>query len=254
MEAVGAFSAVLTIATEFSRMYKRLRRCVRSLRHAKDEIKGILDDTETFAELLHMFYETVTNADLADEGLSAKIKASKLGQRIAESGKANLRKIEDILLKVEPLRSDKAYSSVAHWVARWRWSVWKEDLTPIRASFSSIKSSAHLLMSMLLFQNLVQKLAKLQAENVAISEQSLEQMLVLLFRDSCLRCPVLIVVPQISVQKSNQGLKFSLQKGPAAVSTLTIANKPARHYEYQCGNRRSSAALSANPHRGSRRN
>jgi len=169
-------------------MYKRLRRCIRSLRYAKDEIKIIRDEAVMVAQLLHMFYDTVTNPDLADEGLSAKIKTSNIGKLITESGKGILRKIDDLLHKVEPLRADKAYSQIQKLIARLRWLSRKEEWTPIQVSLNSIKLNAQLLMSMLSFQHRFQKLRKLKMENMAISKEHLKQMSALAFQDLLLHC------------------------------------------------------------------
>lgn len=74
-----------------------------------------------------MFHRTVTDTRLADEVLSAEIKASKIAQGIVSSGKAALIKIKDILDEVKPLRADKAYPALAQWIARWKWSTRKEE-------------------------------------------------------------------------------------------------------------------------------
>ncbi|KAK5043459.1 hypothetical protein LTR84_011975 [Exophiala bonariae] len=181
MEVVSAFSAILTIATEFNHIYKRLHRCLRTLKYAREDIKAIRDEVEIFSNLLCMFHRTITDARLADEGLSAEIKASKMAQGIVRSGKAALIKIEDILDEVEPLRADKAYPTLAQWIARWKWSTRKEEWTLVQISLNSIKQSANLLISMVYFQDLVHKLDKLRAGERTIPNEMLQQLSVVQF-------------------------------------------------------------------------
>ncbi|KIW67540.1 hypothetical protein PV04_06784 [Phialophora macrospora] len=176
MEAVGAFSAILTIATECNRICKRLRRCLKNLKYARDDIKTIRDEVETFSTILHMFYRTITDSRLADEGLSAEIKASKVVQAIVRSGNAALEKIEDILDDVRPLRSDKTSSTLERCIARWKWSTRKDEWAPIQISLISVKQNAELLMSMVYFQDLFRKFEELQAEALMVPKDILDQL------------------------------------------------------------------------------
>jgi hypothetical protein len=183
MEAVGAVSAILTIAMECESICKKLRNCLKRLKYARNDIRIISDELETFSILLGLFRETITDSRLSNEGLSAKIKASKVEEIIVRSGREALTKIGDILDDVRPLRVDKKYeySALARWIARWRWSTRKEEWTPIQASLNSVKQSAQLLISMVSLEKLLRQLEVLRAEAQAIPNEMLQQLSVIHF-------------------------------------------------------------------------
>ncbi|EXJ66357.1 uncharacterized protein A1O5_10509 [Cladophialophora psammophila CBS 110553] len=176
MEILGAGSAVVTIAVEFAHISRRLRRCIRSLTYARRDIKVIHDEVEAFSTLLGLFHSTVTDDRLADEGLSTKIKTSKMTQHIVISGRAALDKIKQILLEVDPLRTDKGYPAHKRWIARWKWSGRKEEWIPVQIELNSIKLSADLLISIVFCQHLVHKLDQLRAEQKNIPNELLQQL------------------------------------------------------------------------------
>jgi hypothetical protein len=183
MEVVAAVSAILTIVTECNRICKKLCRCLETLKYARNDIRIIRDEVETFSSLLSMFYTTIMDPRLANEGLSAEIKASKVEQVIVRSGRAALTKIGDILDDVRPLRVDRKYeySALTRWIARWRWSTRKEEWTPIQASLNSVKQSAQLLISMVYLQKLLRQLEVLRAEAQAIPKEMRQQLSVIPF-------------------------------------------------------------------------
>lgn len=202
MEVVGAFSAILTIATEFHRIYRRLRRCIKTLKYARDDIRTMCNEVATFKSLLCYFHRTVTEAHLADKGLSRKIKASNVAQLIVRSGETALDKLEDILDEVEQLRPLKAYSKFSEWVARLKWSTRKEAWTSIQLSLNSVKASANMLMTMIIVQNLVQKLNSLQAAEGRIPNEKLQELSVSQYHQVLSSLWMLIATYQISSHKS----------------------------------------------------
>lgn len=173
---VGELSAVLAIAVEFSHLYTRLCECVRTLKHARDDIENIGNEVEIFSNLLSMFHRVVTDTRLADEGLSAKIKESKLEQGIFRSGKTALRKINDILATIEPLRTDVSHSVAAQWLARVKWSRRKDEWVLIQTSLNSVKCSATLLIQMVYFQDIVHRFGSLRATQRTMSSDMLQQL------------------------------------------------------------------------------
>lgn len=171
MEAVGALSAILTVAVEFDHIYKRLRRCYRNLKYARDDIRDICNEVQTFSSLLSLFHRTITDTRLADEGLSREIKASKMTKLIVRSGETALSKLEDILDEVEPLRTDKPYPVLTRWIARWKWTIRKEEWTPIQISIICVKQSVNMLMTMICCQDVLQRRKTLRAAEGTISAE-----------------------------------------------------------------------------------
>lgn len=196
--AVNAFSAVLTIATEFTRISIRLHRCFKNLKHAQEDVSAICDEVETFSNLLSWFYRTVTAACLADEELATEFNSFKIAKLIAKSGKTALKKIKNILKEVEPLRTDRTYTRVARWIALWKWSMHKETWIPIQISLDGIKKSASMLMTMMMFKDFVQKRDRLQASNTAIPEEMQQQLSASHFHQLLSRLRMLIATLQIS--------------------------------------------------------
>jgi hypothetical protein len=181
MEPFSAFAAIPPLGTEFISMYKRLCHCLKTLKYARKDIKAIRDEVEIFSSLLSMFHRTVTDSRLADEGLSRKIRGSKVAKGIVRSGREALGKINHMLQEVEPLRASKGHSLFARWIARWRWLIQKEEWAPIQASLNSIKISANLLVSMVVLQDLVARLEQLRAAKRTISNDMLEQLCVRIY-------------------------------------------------------------------------
>lgn len=170
MEALGAVSTLLTIVTEFSRMYKELRKLAKTLKHARDNIKSMANEVQIFADLMLLFHGTITDVRLGDEGLSGKIQTSKLVAMISRSGNEALEKIEDILETVKPLRGNTTSSLLAQCIARWKWYNRKDEWMPIQVSLNSIKESANLLISMVRLQDLVHQIKELGAAQTTIPD------------------------------------------------------------------------------------
>ena len=211
LAVAGAASAFTTIAVEFLHVYKKLNQCCRALKHAREDIKSIRDEVYTFSTLMSWFHQAVTDARLGDCGLCAEIKASKIGNVVLQSGRRALDKIKEILKEVEPLRTDRKYSAVAKWIARWKWLAHKEEWIPVQISLNSIKTSATLLISMIRFQDLVQGLAGLRKGDV--TEDLHQQLLVW---DQGPLTPfvsmLIIHVDQIFAGQSSQDADFPVQE------------------------------------------
>ncbi|OAL38958.1 hypothetical protein AYO20_01709 [Fonsecaea nubica] len=168
MEVAGAVPAILTIVIEFDHIYKRLRRCSRCLKYAKDDVNDIRDEVESFGMLLTLFHSTLTDERWGDEGLSRKIKTTNIEQHIVKSGRKALAKIKTMLEGLDPLRRDKEYPAIQQWYARWKWYTQKEEWLPVHTLLNSIKGSANLLISIVHCHHFLQSREQLDAENKKI--------------------------------------------------------------------------------------
>ncbi|OAG36837.1 hypothetical protein AYO21_08910 [Fonsecaea monophora] len=170
MEVVGAVSAVLTIAGEFDHICKRLRRCSRYLKYAKDDVTDIRDEVDSFRILLTEFHRTLTDERWGDEGLSREIKTTNIVSQIVKSGRRALASINSILAGLDPLRRDKEYPAIQQWYARWKWSTRKEEWLPAHTLLNSIKGSANLLISIVICHHFLRSREQLDAENRTIPD------------------------------------------------------------------------------------
>ncbi|KIW84973.1 hypothetical protein Z517_00361 [Fonsecaea pedrosoi CBS 271.37] len=176
MEVVGAFSAVLTVAVEFHELARTLRRCFVSLKFARKDVKEIHNEVKSFSTLLSLFHSTVTDERLANDDLPMKIKTSGIAQHISVSGREALARIDDILTGLDPLRSDKVYSVLEQWYARWKWSTRKEKWSPIQVLLNSIKANATWLIAIVDCHHRLQKIDQLNAEKSPIPNELVQQL------------------------------------------------------------------------------
>ncbi|OAL20387.1 hypothetical protein AYO22_08881 [Fonsecaea multimorphosa] len=175
MEIVGSVSAILAVAEAFDHLFKRLHRCYRRLNYAREDVREIRDEVGQFGRLLCTFHSTVTDERLQDEGLARKINNSDITQHIVQSGRKALHRIDGILIGLDPLRTDRVYPTLQQWYARWKWSKRKEEWSPIHILLISIKSSANLLVSIVICHDLLHKLDQLRAENKPIPHELIQK-------------------------------------------------------------------------------
>ncbi|KAK4935154.1 hypothetical protein LTR10_023745 [Elasticomyces elasticus] len=177
--AIGTVSAILSIASEFEHLCKRLRRFIKSFKHAPAELKMVHNEADVFWQLLEKFHEFVEEDDAAQDGFSANIQNIKISERIAQASRFSLQRLRDMLVKFEPLRSRNDRSLRARlqkWLALWQWSGWKEEWALIQLSLNSTKHNAQLLLTMVSFEAIFRKIRTLELENTAIPEKLMRQL------------------------------------------------------------------------------
>jgi hypothetical protein len=175
MEVIGAGSAILTIVIEFQHLCRRLRRFAKSLKHAPAELEMVINETEIFWQLLERFHELVEeDDDSLKDGFLANIQDINIGERIAHASRYSYQRLRDMLAKFEPLRSrnDKSIRARLHkWLALWQWHDWKDEWTRIQLSLISTKQDAQLLLTMVSFETIFQRIKTLQLGNSAVPDK-----------------------------------------------------------------------------------
>ncbi len=180
MEVAAGAVAIIGLASEMLRVYERLDRCFKNLKGAREDVGRVCSETETFSLLLSHFHSTVSQPEAINAGLSADIKTLVI-PRIVEDGISTVRKIESLLHKLHPLRSDKRSSRVANAAAKYLWLNRRPEVLEILTNLSCIKSTAAWLTGQISLCLIIQEMrdrAAMQAGHAFMPKHVVERLCV----------------------------------------------------------------------------
>jgi hypothetical protein len=136
--------AIISLAIEIARICRRLERCRNSLKTSKADIERLWNEATTSSELLQSFQFVIDKSKEFNDGFSQRIQKSVVPSIVGD-GNNLVRKVELLLHRLRPLRSDKSSPFFATWIAKYRWLGCKQEVSELLIHFSCIKSSASLL-------------------------------------------------------------------------------------------------------------
>ncbi|KAK6382182.1 hypothetical protein LTS17_004069 [Exophiala oligosperma] len=171
MEAVGAATAILTIAIEFQHICKKLNRFIKNVKHAHNDVEVIAHEAETFFLLLQRFGKTMRTADSPEGGFLMDMGSNHISEKIVQASQVIGKKIRNLLKKSEPLRLDKPeYSQIKRWLTLLKWSSWKEEWSQIHLFLVSTKLDAELLISIIGLEALINHKKALEISHREVPE------------------------------------------------------------------------------------
>ena len=188
---VGSVVAIIGLASESLRVYQRLDRCIKNLKGARDDVSRGHSETETFSLLLNHFHSTISQSTAIKSTLSADIK-SRVIPRILPDGRHAIRKIEHLLHKLRPLRSDKRATAVANATAKYPWLNRSREVFECLTELSCVKSSAAWLTGQISLDLMVAGIGNCSSSQTgesAVSVELVEHLSVLPYLLSRSRCP-----------------------------------------------------------------
>ena len=207
LAAIGAFSAIVTVISEFRKVRKRVKQCARSLKYAKEEFEDISKDIKDFIQQMRLFKVVGTQSE--ELGSCITIKASKIGESIASRGRSSIERIDVLLESVQNLRSDADASQVKYLIARWKWHTQKEELAPVLRYLDSVKLSAMFLIEII---QLDLNLTRMRTSNGLLAREDAEEMLVATLYFGTW---ILTLAGQSSLQEPNQEAQAQVQTASA---------------------------------------
>lgn len=152
---VSVFGVILQVVVQLDHIRKEVKSCTRTLKYAKDEFKHMTAEIGIFVDSMEWFSSVGSEHDELDS--CSRIKASKLGSKIAASANVSISKIEALLDDVQDLRDDADVSEYRYWIARWKWRSKKQDIVPILQYLNTVKQNATFLGQIMLLELMLKK-------------------------------------------------------------------------------------------------
>ena len=151
--AIAAFPPLITLCQQSSRS---LYQWARSLPSARDKVRDLANETSIFAGLLMALHKI-----LKDSAKILKLKTThtdvKICSNITRQAKVTMRLMNEMLDRLEPLRSNTRCSRMKTSWTRLRWYFHAEDFTKILLSMNSVKTSALLFMALVQLEQSIQE-------------------------------------------------------------------------------------------------
>ena len=154
--AIGALASALQIATELSKLARRLNRYVHTMKYAKIEIESVSSEVAIFARLLSFFDDVVCK--IKGTSVGRTIKQKDLDSKILEQSKAALAGVKDLLKNLRPLRNQSASSSWLRLLARFRWSRRKGAVMLLQTQLNTVKHNMLLFISVTSLAQLLEQI------------------------------------------------------------------------------------------------
>ncbi|KAI0386767.1 hypothetical protein F5Y04DRAFT_275216 [Hypomontagnella monticulosa] len=163
---IGSLAAIMQLTDTFAKLAKDLVVCVRTMRAAPEEIKGLLLEISIFTDLLYSFHD---QAEKSTSKMDAKAKARRgnLVQKIERQCKFVKRGFARLVRRFVEINTPDSVPLNALW-ARILWLWKKPDVPELRLSLQSATVNVILLCHIFTFEELVrnnensEKIAKLQ--------------------------------------------------------------------------------------------
>ena len=165
---IGAISAMMTIAGQIADLSGRFRRCTKALSHAKEDIQGIETETTIFINFLYLFDDTMQNMVRKKSPSARDARKIELVRTISRQSEIILTKTKNLLVKVDPLRTDKTHSLILRTIAKWKWLADKGDVETLLRTLNSTKLNLLLFTRLLEWDDLNEEIARLRAANVVV--------------------------------------------------------------------------------------
>ena len=154
LAAIGGVAAALQIALELSKLARKLKRCIRNMKHALVEVECLLCEIMIFAGLLHSFSDTI--GMIKDCTVFQEAEQSGLDKQIIRQSKRAKRQVEDLLVKLEPLRKDSGAAGWYKTLLRYRWSRQKGEVGLLQAQLNVAKMNLTLFISVMSLAKIIE--------------------------------------------------------------------------------------------------
>ena len=168
-ELLSALTAIMTTVGQSADLSGWFLRCKKTLSHAKEDIQNVEDETIIFTSLLESFHDSMQKLVKRDSSSTRDKKNVKLVLRISLKSKTILKMTKKLLVKADPLRTDKNHSLILRTVAKWKWVMDKDDVEPLLRALNSAKLNIILFLKLLEMDNVIEEIARLEAANKEIS-------------------------------------------------------------------------------------
>jgi hypothetical protein len=171
LEVIGGLSGLLTVIGSFADLSGRFRRSIKSLSHAQEDVREVEDETTTFTVMLEMFHDTMQKLAKKDNPLVRKAAKVHLVEKICRRSEIILGMTKKLLVKVEPLRTDKNRSFILRTMAKWKWLMDKDDVQPLFRALNSAKLNLILFIKLLDLNEVREEIERLKAANKKVSSE-----------------------------------------------------------------------------------
>ena len=157
LEIAGAIGVVAQLSAQLYQIGKKLRRCQKALNHAKEDINQLYSIVREFRLILEDFHQT--EQDAAEVGCGLSDKTSLVVESLSHSCRQDFDGIDQVLASVDPLRTDKHYTKLRRWKARYDWLSRRDDVDKVLVSLNASKMSLSLVLQLLIFRQLVKTIS-----------------------------------------------------------------------------------------------
>jgi hypothetical protein len=161
LEVIGALNAIMAIAGGFGDLSGKFRRCMKALSHARDDIQKVQDETTIFTATLRWFHDTMQTMFKRDKPSLCDPEKAQLLKEICRKSESILKKTKRLLLKVDPLRTDKNHSFIFRTLLKFRWLMDKNDVDSLLLALNLAKLDLILFTALQNMDNIIKEIARL---------------------------------------------------------------------------------------------
>ena len=153
---------IVSIVDNLVNIGKELRRCIKTLCHAKEEVEDIREQTEIFWGTLEHFHEAISQGKQVAARIIDGTGQQKLLFLLCRKSKRIIVDLRRLLKKLRPLRRTSNTTRISRLRARVHWLFRKSSTVPLSRSMHFVTASLDTFISTLLLKDKLDEQEKLR--------------------------------------------------------------------------------------------
>ncbi|KAF2457490.1 hypothetical protein BDY21DRAFT_421459 [Lineolata rhizophorae] len=176
-EAVALVFSCLQVATELVNLSRKLRKCCKTLKYARQETKEVAEETYIFASILRDFSKTIKKCSSRSPEWGQQSDKARLARRLVVTSNETVNNLKSLLSDVQDIHPIYTPETLPRYLAHLRWLFKKSSVKFFLARLSSIKVTITLFVNIQALNELMSR----QCAGEAISQDDRSEIKLLLY-------------------------------------------------------------------------